>query len=57
MFEVVYDSRSGNTKKVARSIAAELGGHAEDVHRKEGLAKDSFVFLSSACYGGKPGVT
>ena len=55
MFEVVYHSRSGNTKKVAEAIAAELGVKAEDVKAKKGLAKGSFVFLGSGCYIGKPG--
>ncbi len=46
MFEVVYYSMCGNTKKVAEVIAAELGRE---------LDKDSFVFLGSGCYGYKPG--
>ena len=55
MFEVVYYSMSGNTKKVAETIAVELGVQAENVKTKEGLTKDSFVFLGSGCYAGKPG--
>jgi len=55
MFEVVYYSMCGNTKKVAEAIAAELGVKAENVKAKSGLTKDSFVFLGSGCYGGKPG--
>jgi len=55
LFEVVYYSRSGNTKKVAEAIAAELDVKAEDVKAKEWLAKDSLVFLGSGCYVGKPG--
>jgi len=55
MFEVVYYSMRGNTKKVAEAIAAEVGVKAEDVKTKEGLTKDSFVFLGSGCYAGKPG--
>jgi len=55
MFEVVYYSMSGNTKKVAETIAAELGVQAENVKLKEGLTKDSFVFLGSGCYASKPG--
>jgi len=50
MFEVVYYSMCGNTKKVAEVIAAELGVKAENVKVKRELAKDSFVFL-----GSKPG--
>jgi flavodoxin I len=55
MFEVVYCSVSGNTKKVAEAIAAELDVKAENVKAKEWLTKGSFVFLGSGCYGGKPG--
>ena len=55
MFEVVYYSITGNTKKVAEVIAAELGVKAENVKTKKGLTKDSFVFLGSGCYGGNPG--
>lgn len=55
MFEVIYYSKTGNTKKVAEAIAAELGVEAENVKAKKELAKDSFVFLGSGCYASKPG--
>ena len=55
MFEVVYYSMCGNTKKVAEVIAAELGVKAENVKAKQELTKDSFVFLGSGCYANKPG--
>ena len=55
MFEVVYYSMCGNTKKVAEAIAAELGVTAESVKVKKGLTKDSFVFLGSGCYASRPG--
>ena len=35
MFEVVYYSMTGNTKKVAEAIAAELGVKAENVKAKK----------------------
>ncbi len=50
MFEVIYYSMTGNTKKVAEAIAAELDVSAEDVKTKGELAKDSFVFLGSGHY-------
>ena len=50
MFEVVYCSRTGNTKMIADEIASELKGTAEPVKTKEGLSKNSFVFLGSDCY-------
>ena len=55
MFEVVYYSMTGNTRKVAEVIAAELGVSAEDATTKQELAKDSVVFLGSGCYFPAPG--
>jgi flavodoxin I len=55
LFEVIYDSKTGNTKKVAEAIALALGVTAENVKEKKGLAKGSFVFLGSGCYGARPG--
>jgi len=50
MFEVVYSSRTGTTKMIADEIASELKVTAESAETKEGLSKDSFVFLGSDCY-------
>jgi flavodoxin I len=55
-YQVIYFSRKGSTKKVADSIAFELGVKAEDVKDAK-LSKDAFVFLGSGCYGSKPGKT
>jgi len=55
MFEVVYYSKTGNTREVAEVIAAELGVSAEDVKSKDKLDKDSFVFLGTGCYFPMPG--
>jgi flavodoxin len=52
--QVIYFSRKGSTKKVADAIASEFGVNAEDV-KKATLSEDTFVFLGSGCYGGKPG--
>ena len=57
MFEVVYYSWSGNTRKVAEVIAAEPGVTAENIKKKKGLTEGSFVFLGSGNYGGEPGRT
>ncbi|MDD4876085.1 MAG: flavodoxin family protein [Dehalococcoidales bacterium] len=54
MFEVIYYSMTGNTKKVAEVIAEELNATAENVKGKKELGKDSFVLLGSGCYGGRP---
>ena len=51
MFEVVYYSLTGNTRKVAEAIAAELGVAAENVKAKDGLADGSLVFLGAGLYG------
>ena len=55
MFEVVYYSMCGSTKKIAEAIAGELGVKAEDVKMKKEPTKDSFLFLGSGCYAHKPG--
>ena len=51
MFEVIYYSMTGKTRKVAEAIAAELGVEAEDVKAKDGLAEGSLVFLGAGKYG------
>ena len=50
MFEIIYHSRQGNTRKIAETISRELKVPAEDIATKGKLAKDSFVFLGSECY-------
>jgi len=55
MFEVIYYSMTGNTKKVAEVIAAELDVSAEDVKTKGELAEDSFLLLGSGRYFPVPG--
>ena len=51
MFEVVYYSLTGNTKRVAEAIAAELDVDAESVQSKSTLADESCVFLGAGLYG------
>ncbi len=55
MHQVIYDSRGGNTKKVADAIAEELGVPAEDVKTASLGPGDGILFLGSGCYGGRPG--
>ena len=52
--QIIYFSRKGSTKKIADAIASEFDVNAEDVKTSK-LNKDSFIFLGSGCYGGKPG--
>jgi len=51
MFEVVYYSKSGNTKKVAGVIAQELGVTARDIKNTGVIPSDRFIFLGTGCYG------
>jgi flavodoxin len=51
MFEVVYFSRTGNTKKVAEAIAAELKVTAKDVKTAGVLPPDAFILMGTGCYG------
>jgi flavodoxin len=51
MIEVVYFSRSGNTRKVAEVIANELGVTAKDVRTAGVLPPDAFIFMGTGCYG------
>ncbi len=55
MFEVIYYSKTGNTKKIAEVIATELEVSAEDVRTKGKIAKDSFLLLGSGNYFPLPG--
>jgi menaquinone-dependent protoporphyrinogen IX oxidase len=52
MYEVIYYSMGGNTKKIAEAIAGELGVEPEGVMKKESPAKDSLIFLGSGIYNG-----
>jgi len=52
-FQVIYFSKTGNTMKLAYSIASELKIKADDVKYAK-LKDDVTVFLGSGSYGGKP---
>jgi flavodoxin len=53
MFEVVYCSSLGNTRKVAEAIAAQLGVTAKDIKTAGVLPLDAFIFLGTGCYRGE----
>jgi flavodoxin I len=55
MQQVIYDSMTGNTRKLAEAIANELGVKAVDVKAATLAPGDGVLFLGSGCYGGKPG--
>ena len=51
MYEVIYYSVTGNTKKVADAIASELGVTARNIKTVDKVDQDAFVFLGSGYYG------
>ena len=51
MFEVIYYSLTGNTRKVADSIAGELGVVARDIRAVDTVPQDALIFLGSGYYG------
>ena len=53
-FQVIYFTKTGNTKKVAEAIASELDVKAEDVNNAK-LNETDLVFLGSGKYGSQPG--
>lgn len=55
MIHVIYNSMTGNTRKMAGAIAGELGVEAQDVKSVTAVPGDGIVFLGSGSYGDKPG--
>ena len=55
MYQVLFYSRGGNTRKLADAIAGELGVKAADVKAASLDKEAGVIFLGSGCYGGKPG--
>jgi flavodoxin len=51
MFEVIYYSRGGNTRKVAEAVAAELGTVARDIKTVDKVADEANIVIGSGCYG------
>jgi len=51
MYEVIYYSVTGNTKKVADAIAGELGVTARNIKTVDKVDQDALVFLGSGYYG------
>jgi flavodoxin len=54
MYEVIYFSRSGNTKKVATAIADELNVKAQHVRSVQSLPEGADIFLGSGLYFMRP---
>ena len=55
MNHVLYYSMTGNTKKMATAIAAELGVGAKSIKTETAVPQDGLLFLGSGSYGDKPG--
>ena len=55
MQQIIYDSRGGNTRKLADAIAEELEAEAVDVSVTATVPGTGVLFLGSGYYGGKPG--
>ena len=56
MYQVIYYSRSGNTRKVAEAIAGELGVRATGIASARVDPTAEVLFLGSGRYAGSPGV-
>jgi flavodoxin I len=55
MQQVIYDSMTGNTRKLAEAMAGEMGVKAVDAKAASIDRDPGVLFLGSGCYGGKPG--
>jgi flavodoxin len=54
MYEVIYFSRGGNTKKLATAIADELNVKAQHIRSVTSLPKGADIFLGSGLYFMRP---
>lgn len=55
MYQVLYYSRGGNTRKLAAAIAGELGIKAAEIGSMSLDPNAKVIFLGSGVYAGKPG--
>ena len=51
---VIYQSRGGNTVKVAEAIARVCGVEAYDIHTPHNIRSSDLLFVGMGIYGGKP---
>ena len=54
MYDIIYFSRSGNTKKIAKAIGEELAVKAKHIQTVETLPKGADIFLGSGLYLMRP---
>ena len=55
MHQIIYESRTGNTRKLAEAMAEELGTKALNVKSATIEKGDGVLFLGSGLYGQLPG--
>lgn len=55
MYQVLFYSRGGHTRKIADAIASEIGVPAADLKNVSIDPAAKIVFLGTGCYGGAPG--
>lgn len=55
MYQVLYYSKGGNTRKLADVIAGEIGVKAGDIRYSSLDPQATVIFLGSGVYAGKPG--
>lgn len=55
MYQVLYNSKGGNTRKLADVIAEEIGVKAADIRHSSLDPHANVIFLGSGVYAGKPG--
>jgi flavodoxin I len=54
MNHVLYYSMTGNTKKLATAIAAELGVEAKNIKTETAIPQEGLLFIGSGSYGDRP---
>jgi len=54
MDHVLYYSLTGNTRKMAAAIAAELGVEARPIKLENEIPREGLLFLGSGSYGDRP---
>lgn len=55
MYQVLFYSRGGHTRKIADAIAKETGAKAAEITGATLDPAAKLIFLGSGCYGGAPG--
>ena len=54
VINVIYQSRSGNTRRIAEAIAGVCQVQAIDIHKPHNISGSDLLFVGMGVYGGKP---